>query len=414
MRPPVFSWDVLNNYRTLRQQSTTPVKVLGSVKKFFNNLHRSLPIRRSGRVRRCRKTESEIRLVFREKDKEDTQSEGVKSFLNLNPNIASTSRIKQQSKSKKCVRNCNEDLNKAKPLKLKPAYDKEKIFVDRGYKLEHEIGRGSYSKVRLVQRISDGKQFAAKIIDREKSKCYSERFLPKELATSLQLSHPNITEYREIIILPYVTIIIMDYAQLGDLLEFIQNNGALSNGHAQNMFRQIVEAVQYLHDIGIAHRDLKCENILLKDDGTVMVSDFGFAREIDTTSRTLSKTFCGSTAYASPELLCGVPYDPILNDIWGLGCILYIMVCGSMPFDESDLKSMVNKQMAHSITVPTQVKDIVDPDCQSLIIQMLNPDIDERPGIMSILSSDWLKSLSRTSSGKGLQNKNLDILSMLG
>ena len=83
--------------------------------------------------------------------------------------------------------------------------------------------------------------------------------------------------------------------------------------------------MRYLHDRRLCHRDLKCENVLIRRDRSVMLTDFGFARTLEKDNE-LSKTFCGSAAYAAPEILQGISYFPPLHDIWAMGVILYIMV----------------------------------------------------------------------------------------
>lgn len=95
--------------------------------------------------------------------------------------------------------------------------------------------------------------------------------------------------------------------------------------------------------MNIIHRDLKCENILLSLDDNVMIGDFGFARTFDTTM--ISKTFCGSAAYAAPELLRGKPYSGFASDIWSLGCILFVMVCHIMPFRDDNMKILASEQV---------------------------------------------------------------------
>ena len=100
--------------------------------------------------------------------------------------------------------------------------------------------------------------------------------------------------------------------------------------------------------MGFCHRDLKCENVLLTSDLTVRLTDFGFARQIEYDENgevKLSKTFCGSAAYAAPEIIQGKMYDPRKHDSWSQGVILYIMVCGSMPYDDSNVRKMLKEQI---------------------------------------------------------------------
>lgn len=161
----------------------------------------------------------------------------------------------------------------------------------------------------------------------------------------------------------------MEYAANGSILDLIHKGGRLSEVRACRMFKQIVAGVEYCHSIGVFHRDLKCENILLDRNNNVKIIDFGFAkkykpaeqeqREASTSRRSsgashrlslfkrkekeswLSETYCGSYAYASPEVLKGVPYDPAQSDVWAIGCVLYAMIFGRLPFDDRNPSKLI-------------------------------------------------------------------------
>lgn len=140
------------------------------------------------------------------------------------------------------------------------------------------------------------------------------------------------------------------YADNGDLLDFIKRNGVVPEQQSKMWFRQMASGLQYLHNKNIAHRDLKCENILLSRRFNVKLADFGFARFcVDTDGRrVLSQTYCGSAAYAAPEVVNGTPYNPKLSDVWSLGIILFIMLNASMPFDDSNLRKLLKDQMTRN------------------------------------------------------------------
>lgn len=152
---------------------------------------------------------------------------------------------------------------------------------------------------------------------------------------------------------------------------------------------QISEGVCYLHDRRLCHRDLKCENVLIRRDRSVMLTDFGFARSLEKDNE-LSKTFCGSAAYASPELLRGKAYRPRMNDVWGLGCILFVMVTGCMPFHDSNVKKTLQRQLAGRVFFPPTITDVIPASCKSLIYAMLEPKPGLRFDIHAVLGSRWL------------------------
>ncbi|CAC5425401.1 TSSK [Mytilus coruscus] len=271
-------------------------------------------------------------------------------------------------------------------------------LVDKGYRLGPKIGEGTYAKVRVCERHTDGKIMAVKIVNLKiASTDYLKKFLPRELSVIQRMNHKNIINTHEVIRNDDLLFMVTDYAERGDLLCHIRDHGPIPDDEAKRMFTQIVGAVLYLHcDMNIAHRDLKCENILIMRDRSVVLSDFGFARPLDQNDplkgKYLSKTFCGSPSYCSPEVLRGVPYDPKMNDIWSLGVLLYVMVTSAMPFDDSNVRKMVNKQVCGEIKFPPRVESRIHPNCKRLISQMIEPHACKRPTVDCILKSEWILS----------------------
>ncbi|KAJ4444509.1 hypothetical protein ANN_06302 [Periplaneta americana] len=215
---------------------------------------------------------------------------------------------------------------------LKQTPSEEAILAARGYKLTKKLGEGSYAKVYLADynvekdNSSHHCQLACKIIDSQKApKDFVRRFLPRELDILVKLNHPHIVHVHSIFQRRYKHFIFMRYAENGDLLDFILKNGAIAENQARVWLRQLALAVQYLHEMEIAHRDLKCENVLITSNFNVKLADFGFARfVIDARGkRCLSDTYCGSLSYAAPEILRGIPYNPRISDIWSLGITYY-------------------------------------------------------------------------------------------
>lgn len=130
----------------------------------------------------------------------------------------------------------------------------------------------------------------------------------------------------------------MEYTPHGSLLDLMAVKLVLNEYEASNYFRQLIGALVFCHSKYIAHRDLKLENLLIFWKSRLKVGDFGFSRYFNTndSSTTLSRTFCGSDAYISPEILHQKPYNPLLADIWACGVILFAMVFGRLPFESCD------------------------------------------------------------------------------
>lgn len=123
----------------------------------------------------------------------------------------------------------------------------------------------------------------------------------------------------------------MEYADGGDLFDLIVKNEKLTQKNALNYFAQVLLGLEYLHGKGVAHRDMKPENILISK-GKIKIADFGLGNFFN--QGEMLKTACGSPCYASPEMLQRVPYNPEKIDIWSSGIILYAMVCGYLPFED--------------------------------------------------------------------------------
>ncbi|NXO05577.1 TSSK1 kinase, partial [Rhinopomastus cyanomelas] len=218
----------------------------------------------------------------------------------------------------------------------------------KGYILGDTLGEGTYGKVKSAYSNHMTCNVAIKIINKKKiSRDFLERFLPRELEDLRRLSHPSIVKTHEIFESFGKTYIVMELAEEGDLLNYISTRGAMEEDTACIMFQQLASAIKYCHDLDFAHRDLKCENILLSKDLNVKLADFSFSKFLSRDEKQriiLSNTFCGAAAYTAPEVLEGIPYDPRISDIWSLGIILYTMVFALLPFDDSNIRKMISLQ----------------------------------------------------------------------
>nr|XP_033811887.1 testis-specific serine/threonine-protein kinase 2 [Geotrypetes seraphini] len=276
--------------------------------------------------------------------------------------------------------------------------DDATILKKKGYTLGINLGEGSYAKVKSAYSERLKINVAVKIIDRKKAPTdFLDKFLPREMDILAAMNHRYIIKTYEIFETSEGKVyMIMELGVQGDLLEFIKCRGALPEDLSRRLFRQLSMAIKYCHDFDIVHRDLKCENLLLDKDFNIKLSDFGFSKRCirdDNGKIVFSKTFCGSAAYAAPEVLQGVPYQPKVYDIWSLGVILFIMVCGSMPYDDSNIKRMLRIQKEHRIDFPRNKK--LSVECKELIYRMLQPDVARRYTIEDVLSHPWVQVTSK-------------------
>ena len=258
-------------------------------------------------------------------------------------------------------------------------------LAQHGYVLEKTLGNGAYAKVKQAHAIKINKKVAIKIVDRKKApKDVLNKFMPRELTALRQLSgHDNIVQLHDIIMTDDKIYIVMELAENGDLLDYINAKKRLSERTARSFYRDLISGITVCHKKDIVHRDLKCENLLLDGNYRLKLSDFGFARSY--TGQPL-ETYCGSCAYAAPEVILGQPYNGVKSDIWSTGVILYAMVCGRLPFNDKDSKTLL-AQVSQGLTFPSDVS----ASCRDLITKLLASNTKERLSVPEILQHPWMR-----------------------
>ena len=256
----------------------------------------------------------------------------------------------------------------------------------KGYILQTTIGNGAYAKVKLAHSVSMNKKVAIKIVDKKKAPHdVLTKFLPREIEALQTLrGHDNIIYLHEVIHTNEKIFMVMDLADNGDLLDYINSKKRLSERTARSFFRDMVSAITATHRKDIVHRDIKCENLLLDANYRLKISDFGFARSVQEGS--LLETYCGSFAYAAPEIIRGEPYSGKKSDVWSMGVVLYAMVCGKLPFKDGDFKSLLRQ-----ITAGVSFHSDVSETCRDLILKILVLSPTERLSTTSILSHAWMR-----------------------
>lgn len=189
----------------------------------------------------------------------------------------------------------------------------------------------------------------------------------------------------------------MRFMEHGDLLEFILQKGAVQEDQARIWTRQLALAIQYMHELEIAHRDIKCENVLLTANQNVKLSDFGFSRIcVDKKLKEVhSETFCGSLSYTAPEILQGAPYYPKPTDVWSLGIVVFVMLNRAMPFEDKHLKQLYQAQINRNWKFRSRCIEFVSENCKRVITSMLEPDCQRRIRVEQIINSEWIAMDSR-------------------
>ncbi|KAB0352346.1 hypothetical protein FD754_017203, partial [Muntiacus muntjak] len=165
---------------------------------------------------------------------------------------------------------------------------------------------------------------------------------------------------------------------------YLANHGRLNESEARRKFWQILSAVDYCHGRQIVHRDLKAENLLLDNNMNIKIADFGFGNFFK--SGELLATWCGSPPYAAPEVFEGQQYEGPQLDIWSMGVVLYVLVCGALPFDGPTLPILRQRVLEGRFRIPYFMSE----DCEHLIRRMLVLDPAKRLTIAQIKEHKWM------------------------
>ncbi|CDI98642.1 serine:threonine protein kinase [Echinococcus multilocularis] len=258
------------------------------------------------------------------------------------------------------------------------------------YDLGPTIGRGHYAVVKIAQHVFTGEKVAVKVIDKTKLDAPSREHLFQEVVCMKLVQHPNVVRLYEVIDTVNKLYLILELGDGGDLYDYImKHEHGLSEKLAKRYFRQIVTAISYCHNLHVVHRDLKPENVVFFEQlGVVKLTDFGFSNQF-VPGKQLD-TFCGSLAYSAPEILLGTKYDAPKVDIWSLGVILFMLVCGRLPFEEANDSETLTKIMDCEYHLPPHLS----PQCCSLISRLLIRDPAKRATLEEVLQDEWLQMAS--------------------
>lgn len=255
------------------------------------------------------------------------------------------------------------------------------------YDLETTLGRGHFAVVKLARHVFTGEKVAVKVIDKSKLDDVSRAHLFQEVRCMKLVQHPNVVRLYEVIDTQTKLYLILELGDGGDLYDYIMRHEAgLSESVARDYFRQIVRAISYCHRLHVVHRDLKPENVVFFERlGIVKLTDFGFSNRFNPGQKL--ETSCGSLAYSAPEILLGDSYDAPAVDVWSLGVILYMLVCGQAPFQEANDSETLTMIMDCKYSVPAHVSE----PCKRLISKMLVREPEKRSTLAEIANDPWLE-----------------------
>ncbi|XP_034672040.1 serine/threonine-protein kinase par-1 [Drosophila subobscura] len=252
------------------------------------------------------------------------------------------------------------------------------------YDIERTIGKGNFAVVKLARHRITKNEVAIKIIDKSQLDQINLQKVYREVEIMKRLKHPHIIKLYQVMETKNMIYIVSEYASQGEIFDYIAKYGRMSESAARFKFWQIISAVEYCHKKGIVHRDLKAENLLLDCSMSIKIADFGFSNHFKPGE--LLATWCGSPPYAAPEVFEGKQYTGPEIDIWSLGVVLYVLVCGALPFDGSTLQSLRDRVLSGRFRIPF----FMSSECEHLIRRMLVLEPTRRYTIEQIKHHRWM------------------------
>ncbi|KAF3158158.1 hypothetical protein EYR41_009341 [Orbilia oligospora] len=358
----------------------------------------------------------------REPPRRQDQEQGTTS----NPSQPVPQQQSQQTQQPQQPQTRQERIDAARAERNGNAASSRKETRFGNYILGQTLGEGEFGKVKLGWRKDGGVQVAIKLIRRDTLAPHPNRLskIYREISILRTLSHPNIVKLFEMIENERHIGIILEYASGGELFDYILTHRYLKDPPACRLFAQLVSGVGYLHKMGIVHRDLKLENLLLDRNRNIIITDFGFANVFDPLDDIgeyedrlddpnvlkelergvgedgrgrrgdLMATSCGSPCYAAPELVVsdGV-YTGRKVDVWSCGVILYAMLAGYLPFDDDPANpegDNINLLYKYIVSTPLTFPEYVTPHARDLLRRILVPDPRKRADLFEVARHSWL------------------------
>ena len=263
--------------------------------------------------------------------------------------------------------------------------------LDGRYEIHELIGVGGMANVYRCTDTLDDREVAIKILKDEylNNEEFSRRFKNESKAIAM-LSHPNIVKVYDVSFGDMIQYIVMEYIDGITLKEYIDRQGIIEWKDVIHLTTQVLKALQHAHESGIVHRDIKPQNIMLLQDGTIKVTDFGIARFSDKATRTMTDQAIGSVHYISPEQARGDQTDG-KSDIYSVGVMLYEMLTGRLPFDGDTAVSVALMQLQQQPKRPREVNPAIPIGLEQITMKAMQ----KKPGDRYASAAEMLNDIER-------------------
>ncbi|XP_039631217.1 calcium/calmodulin-dependent protein kinase type 1B [Polypterus senegalus] len=275
-------------------------------------------------------------------------------------------------------------------MKMPRVKDNKKMAEDisNAYEIKEKLGEGSFSEVFLAQERHSQRSVAVKCINKNVLKG-KEAMLENEIAVLRKIKHKNIVALEDIYETRSQLYLVMTLVTGGELLDRILERGVYTEKDASQVIHQVLDAVNYLHELGIVHRDLKPENLLYDtpfEDAKIVIGDFGLSKMLD---QGVLSTACGTPAYVAPELLEQMTYGKEV-DCWAVGVISYILLCGYPPFYDENDTNLYKQIVKVEYEFDSPFWDDISESAKDFIRHLLQKDPAMRYTCQQALQHPWI------------------------
>jgi len=263
--------------------------------------------------------------------------------------------------------------------------------VGKYYDLSDKLGTGSFAVVKRATRKADGKEFAIKVIKKSKLNPDELAVVHDEVEIMHKINHPHCVTLYEMFETKTKLFMVMELLTGGELFDRIVSKGSYSEKEASAVIRSVASAIDYLHSIGIVHRDLKPENLIYlnkTDDSPIKITDFGLAKFRPNQNVDMN-TACGTPGYVAPEVLKGEHYTKAV-DLWSLGVILYILLCGFPPFYHQNTNMLYKQIKKGEYDFPDPYWTDISDSAKDLIRGLLTVDPKKRMNAKDVGAHPWI------------------------
>ncbi|CAN6251665.1 unnamed protein product [Urochloa humidicola] len=260
------------------------------------------------------------------------------------------------------------------------------------YELGKLLGKGSFAKVYRARNVDTDEEAAIKIMDKDhlaRSGAVQQQVM-REIEIMRRVRHPNVVWIHEVMATKRSIFVVMEFVDGGSLDSYLTLRAAgrgLAEPSARRVFHQLVSALDYCHSLGVYHRDVKPDNILVDSAGNIKVADFGLSALADAARREAPlHTVCGTPMFIAPEVFLRRGYDGAKADVWACGVVLFALAAGRLPFNQRDtgLYHLIRRCDYHC---PPWFSD----GLIRLIRRLLCPDPARRITMAQIKKNSWFK-----------------------